>query len=160
MLNKIIRLTILLILTQQIVACDPTRNNIFAPNKRLLKKYPKNAGYFPDYKQGWLDGCETGMATGFANDYYKLFYKFQKDREMVKKGVKPYLRAWSSAMIYCRHFVTATLKEAQMTPKLPGQGFSLPLGGDKGDGDLPAAGHGILNVWDLKNQGAIGLSKW
>lgn len=160
MLKQMKKFIILLTLINLLLACDVTKDNIFAPNKRLLKKYPESAAYYPQYKAGWLDGCETGMSTGFGNDYYKLFYKFKKDRKMVENNVKPYLRAWSSAMIYCRHFVLGSLKEGQMIPRLPGQGFALPLGGDVGDGDLPTAGHGILNVWDLKNQGAMGLSKW
>ena len=52
-----------------------------------------------DYRKGFLDGCETGMATGFANDYYKTFYKYKKDKKMIKENNKRYLRAWSSAMI-------------------------------------------------------------
>ena len=141
-----------------ISACDTTRNNIFAPNKRVLTHYPKQADLYPDYKQGWLDGCESGLATGFANDYYKSFYKYQKDKNMVKKGVKPYLRAWSSAMIYCRHYATGTLKEAGMPTRLPGEGFPMPLGGDSGDG--AKFGHGILKTWELNNHGAQGLGNW
>jgi len=141
-------------------ACNPTKNNILAPNKKLYKQLPEQAEFYPDYKQGWLDGCQTGMATGFANDYYKMFYKYTKDRDRVKRGVKPYLRAWSSAMIFCRHYIIGTLKEGGMNPRLPGEGFALPLGGDSAKGSLPAAGHGIMGVWQPYRHGAQGLSLW
>jgi hypothetical protein len=149
---------ILIIIAINIVACDVTRDNIFAPNKRIFKQIPDNADDYEDYKQGWLDGCETGMATGFSNDYYKTFYKFNKDKEMVKNGVKPYLRAWSTAMIFCRHYVLATLKEAGMQPRLPGQGFPFPLGGENDEGH--AFGHGVFKTWDFNKHGAQGLSRW
>jgi len=140
--------------------CNPTKNNILAPNKRLYNQLPKQAELYPDYRQGWLDGCQTGMSTGFANDYYKMFYKFTKDRDRVKRGVKPYLRAWSSAMIYCRHFVVGTLGESKMNPRLPGQGFPLSLGGDKAPDGMAMPGHGIIDIWQPYRHGAQGLDLW
>lgn len=157
-MRSTIKLIFIFLFFLSLSACDLTKNNIFAPNKRLFKQVPEAADDYEDYKQGWLHGCETGMATGFANDYYKSFYKFNKDIEMVKQGVKPYLRAWSSAMIFCRHYVLATLKEAGMQPRLPGQGFPMPLGGEKGEGK--AFGHGVFKTWDFDKHGAQGLSRW
>ena len=152
MLKKILAILTLLIL---ITACDATKNNIFAPNRKLLKQLPKKAELYPDYKAGWLDGCETGMATGFGNDYYKTFYKFKKDRRMVEQNNVVYLRAWSHAMIACRHSVLGTLKEAGMTPRLPGEGCALRLKDHSilGSSDSPG-------VFSPKNWGAQGLSKW
>jgi len=88
-----------------------------------------------------------------------MFYKYTKDKNMIKKGNKAYLRAWSSAMIYCRHYATGTLKEAGMTSRLPGEGFALPLGGDAKVGS-GSGGHGILDAWQPYKHGAQGLSLW
>ena len=151
MLNKI---TIIIFSIFIFVACDPTKDNIFAPNKKIFKQLPDNADQYPSYKSGWLDGCETGFSTGFANDYYKTFYKFKKDPKRIEDNDQLYLRAWSVAMIYCRHYAVGTLKEANMLPRLPGQGFPLPLG----DSEFS---HSILgNSMSLKNHGAIGLKYW
>ena len=127
-------------------ACNVTKDNIFAPNKRVFKMLLDGP---PVYQAGWLDGCETGMATGFATDYYRYFYKFKKDLDMIKSSNKLYLKTWSTAMIYCRHYATGTLKEAGMSPKLPGTKYApIPLGGETL----------FENVFSLKNQGSVGLS--
>ena len=144
-MKKIILLFTLLTI---VTACDPTRENFFAPNKRLFTYVIDG----PDnYQQGYLDGCETGLSTGFANDYYKTFYRFRKDIDRIKAGDKVYLRAWSSAMIYCRHYATGTLKEAKMSQKLPSDGSEpFTLGEDSLLG----------NVFSLKNWGSVGLANW
>ena len=128
-------------------SCDLTSKNIFAPNKKVFKMVPQGP---PEFRQGFLDGCQTGMSTGFGNDYYKMFYKFTKDVDMVKNKVNKYTRTWSAAMIYCRHYVLGTLKEAGMTPKLPGK-----------EGPMSLGEHSLLgNVFSPQRQGAVGLSKW
>ena len=104
-----------------------------------------------DFQRGWMHGCETGLSTGFATDFYRYFYKFQKDIQEVKNGNVSYLRPWSAAMIYCRHYAVGTLKEAKMAPKLPGQNFPpIPFGSETLFG----------NVFSLKNQGSVGLEHW
>jgi len=158
MLEYYIKKIVIFVVLLSCMACDPSKNNILAPNKRLFKQIPKQAEHYPDYKQGWLDGCESGLATGFANDYYKMFYKYQRDKYKVTKGVKPYLRAWSSAMIYCRHYATGTLKESGMLTRLPGEGHPFPLGGETGYGKQ--FGQGLLKTWDFDKHGAWGLELW
>ncbi len=128
-------------------ACNPTKDSIFAPKSRLFKQMPDGP---PDYQQGWLDGCETGLSTGFANDYYKTFYKYNKDKEMVIDNNTYYLNGWSSAMIFCRHVAVSTLREAGMTPKASGQGYPLRLE------DASIFGNPMApNKW-----GAQGLKHW
>ena len=105
-----------------------------------------------DFQKGFLDGCETGLSTGFANDYYKSFYKYTKDINMIKQKNTLYSRAWSAAMIYCRHYAFATLKEAGMPPKLPG---------DKNSSKMTLGEHSLFgNVLDLRKQGGVGLKHW
>ena len=129
-------------------ACNVTKDNIFAPNTRVFKMLPDGPAV---YQAGWMDGCESGMATGFATDYYRYFYKFKKDLDMIKSANKMYLKTWSSAMIYCRHYAVGTLTEAGMQPKLPGQKAPpIPFGEETLFG----------NVFNLKKQGSVGLSLW
>ena len=149
--NKLISYSNIMLVSFAILTCltncNTTKHNIFAPNKKLFKMLPPGP---PAFQQGWLDGCETGLATGFANDYYKTFYKFKKDINMVKNKVTLYTRAWSSAMIYCRHYATGTLKEAGMTPKLAGKEKPMTLGE-----------HSIFGgPFSLQNQGSVGLKNW
>lgn len=142
------RFLLLCTLILSLTSCDPTRDNFFAPGKRVLT-YGIDGP--PNYMQGYQDGCETGLSTGFANDYYKTFYSFKKDKRKIKSGDRVYLRAWSSAMIYCRHYATGTLKEAGMTPKLPGDGSEPFTLGE----------HSLLgSVFSLKNWGSVGLANW
>ena len=152
MLNKI---TILLSFLFFISACDVTKNNILAPNKKIWKQLPKDL--HPDTQKGWLDGCESGLSTGFATDYYRTFYKFQKDINMVKEGNRKYLRTWSWTYIYCRHYALGTLTEADMRPQLvntPGKSRILPLSKEAG-------GHSLLgNVFSLNGLGSQGLANW
>ena len=70
---------------------------------------------------------------------------------MIKSANKMYLKTWSSAMIYCRHYAVGTLTEAGMQPKLPGQKAPpIPFGEETLFG----------NVFNLKKQGSVGLSLW
>jgi hypothetical protein len=143
-LNHIIIISLLFI-----SSCDLSKDNIFAPNKKLFKMLPNGPASF---QQGFLDGCETGLATGFANDYYKSFYKYKKDVNMIKQKNALYTRAWSASMIYCRHYAFGTLKEAGMPPKLPG---------DKNASKMVLGEHSLLgNVLDLRKQGGLGLKHW
>jgi hypothetical protein len=151
MKNKIALITIIII---TLSSCTLTKENIFAPNKRVFKAMPQDA--HPDFKMGWMHGCETGLATGFTNDFYKMFYGFNKNVEMVRSENAQYSRGWYTAMRYCRHFGVGTLKEAGMAPSLPGKGYRsvLPLLGENG-------GHSIFgSVLHPKSFGAMGLSNW
>ena len=150
--NKIMKKLILFTLLLCFAAsCAPTSKNILAPNKRVLNNYPKDA--HPDFVQGYKDGCETGRSTGFATDFYKMFYGFKKDREMVKSGNQQYSIAWYSAMIYCRHYAVGTLKEGNLTPALPGQGYK---------GLIRLEDSLLGNAFSLDNNGfgVNGLANW
>ena len=148
MSKRIIQSFFILLILLASTACNTTRHNVFAPNKKIFNMVPDDAP--ADYKNGWTDGCESGLSTGFANDYYKSFYRFRKDIKQVEANNVVYLRPWGAAMIYCRHYALATLKEAGIVPKLPGKEKPLSLG------EQSLLGNG----WSLKNFGASGLSKW
>lgn len=77
----------------------------------------------PEYKQGWKDGCETGLSS-MTNDYYRAFYQYRVDVNLVNN--ETYYRAWKDTFNYCRHYAYGTLKESDLRMKLPGAGISQP----------------------------------
>lgn len=70
-----------------------------APRPFKMAKTPEGP---PEFKRGWEDGCETGMATE-SNTYYKSFYKFKQDPYSVTDPM--YFGAWFDAYRYCRDYV-------------------------------------------------------
>lgn len=70
-----------------------------APKPLGLAKTPDGP---PNFRQGWEDGCETGMATE-SNSYYKTFYKFKQDPYQVTDPM--YFETWVDAFRYCRDYV-------------------------------------------------------
>lgn len=55
----------------------------------------------PEFKQGWHDGCESGLST-YAPAYYKLYYKFYQNYEMLSNH--DYDVGWHESFNYCRHY--------------------------------------------------------
>lgn len=55
----------------------------------------------PEYKAGYKDGCQSGLAT-YGPAQYKLYYSFFQDYEMLSN--KYYNAAWHESFNYCRHF--------------------------------------------------------
>jgi hypothetical protein len=53
----------------------------------------------PDFKLGWLDGCESGMKSG-TNNFYQTIYKIKQDG--FKMAYSPdYQVAWNNSYWYC-----------------------------------------------------------
>lgn len=55
----------------------------------------------PEYKEGYKDGCQSGMAT-YGPVQYKLYYNYYQNYGMLKD--KYYVTAWHEAFDFCRHF--------------------------------------------------------
>ncbi|MBL0319492.1 MAG: hypothetical protein IPP74_09445 [Alphaproteobacteria bacterium] len=55
----------------------------------------------PDYQQGWVDGCTSGI-SGFGNQFYKNFYDWKQDPSKVNNPV--YYQVWKDAYAYCRTY--------------------------------------------------------
>lgn len=85
------RLFLLFMIAACLAAC--------APRPLRLAKTPDGP---PNFKKGWEDGCETGMATE-SNTFYKSYYKFKQDPYMVTDPV--YFDTWVDAFRYCRDYV-------------------------------------------------------
>lgn len=54
----------------------------------------------PDFKQGWKDGCETGMSAG-ANNFYKMFYRSNASDGWKAVKSSDYKTAWDNAFWFC-----------------------------------------------------------
>ena len=74
-------------------------DSIFAPLPGGMGKPAENAP--PAYKQGWDDGCKTGLST-MNPGYYKSFYQYKQDASMVDDPV--YYKAWKDSYTYCRQY--------------------------------------------------------
>lgn len=56
----------------------------------------------PDFRQGWLDGCESGSAGG-ENSFYQSFIHINKQDGWKMATSPEYSLAWNKAMWYCLH---------------------------------------------------------
>lgn len=90
-------------------ACSSLR-----PNARILNQAPEGAPVI--YKQGWNDGCESGMAIA-GNQLYKTLYRNKINPALVNDT--QYYRGWNEAKTYCAHYTMATLWEGGILPKTP-----------------------------------------
>jgi len=83
-----------------------TKRLLPRPVPMFLGTYKEDA---PDiYKTGWEHGCESGLSA-YGNTYYKKFYSFQHDPELMKDPT--YFRVWSDAFNYCRSYANRYLAD-------------------------------------------------
>ena len=72
----------------------------------LLPERPNNEEIFnkeeasPEFRQGWEDGCEVGMAGG-SNTFYQMFYRNNKVDGYKMAGSSDYQNGWGTAFWYC-----------------------------------------------------------
>ncbi len=95
MLKTNLKLTFIFLIILTSFAC------VRLPGKAPSKHYEqdlKNAS--PDFKQGWEDGCETGMSGG-SNSFYQTFYKANKQDGYKFTYSPDYKTAWSNAFWFC-----------------------------------------------------------
>ena len=86
------------------------------PMSWLLDQVPKDA---PEaYKQGWLDGCESGMSS-MTNTAFKTFYSFKQNKQL--RADPNYYKIWKDTYTFCRHYAYGTLRQANMRMRLPNE---------------------------------------
>lgn len=56
-----------------------------------------------EFKQGWRDGCETGMSSG-SNTFYKMFYESRVIDGYKAASSSDYSVAWTNAYWYCYRY--------------------------------------------------------
>ncbi|MCD6034795.1 MAG: hypothetical protein K0R63_536 [Rickettsiales bacterium] len=121
-----IQTTVAVVMMMLMSACAAAR-----PNARLLDQAPGNAPAI--YKQGWREGCESGMAiTG--NQLYKTVYQNRINPQLVNNV--QYYRGWNEAKVYCAHYTMATQWEGGVLPLTPSEERTL----------LPQEPQGIFTV--------------
>ena len=82
-----------------ITSCQKRMAN-FLPARADKEMTFKEGEVSPEFKQGWDDGCEVGMAGG-SNTFYQMFY-----RNNVVDGYKmtsspDYKAGWGNAFWFC-----------------------------------------------------------
>jgi len=54
------------------------------------------------YRDGWIDGCESGVSAT-TNLWYKFQYKFKQDAYKAQNRV--YYKGWKDAFDYCQRYI-------------------------------------------------------
>ncbi len=54
----------------------------------------------PEYRQGWIDGCESG-SHAYTNNFYKALGAFELRQDPVLRNNKMYYQVWKDAFLYC-----------------------------------------------------------
>lgn len=79
-------------------------------NRNIAKIFPSRPdGQFdmndatPDFKVGFEDGCEAGMAAG-SNTFYKMFYRSNKMDGYKFANSGDYKSAWGIGWWYCYRY--------------------------------------------------------
>ena len=94
LISKII---LIILLGQTLFSCKAFRPSFREPSKYFQNDL-KNAS--PDFRQGWNDGCETGMSGG-GNSFQQTMYKVNK-QDGYKYSYSPdYKTAWGYAFWFC-----------------------------------------------------------
>lgn len=100
------RITLLLmaILTFMLGGCDwkPQAGPPWA--QKLLTEGPEGP---PNFKLGWQDGCETGIATT-GNHFQKFFYTFKQDSTLAQDP--QYYTGWKNGWNYCQRYIFQYMK--------------------------------------------------
>lgn len=94
-------------------ACHSLPDNL-KPGAWILDQAPKDGP--PEFKQGWTDGCESGMAS-MSNSLYKASYSFKQDKTLRNNPV--YYKTWKDTFNFCRHYLYGTLRQANVRMVLP-----------------------------------------
>lgn len=55
-----------------------------------------------EYRQGWSDGCESGLSA-YGTPFYKTFHRVKQDPILAQNKV--YYQVWKDAYAYCAVYV-------------------------------------------------------
>ncbi len=83
---------------------DPT--NPVPPHMKWMEKGPKpkkdGTPHNPEYVEGWVDGCHTGIGVS-SNSWYKRYYTFKQDAMKAQEPV--YYKGWKDSFNYCQRYI-------------------------------------------------------
>ncbi len=95
-----LRLLIILAIILQLSACKKVQQMVFEPRPWGMAETPDGS---PVFRQGWEDGCNTGLGVYGGSAYRVNAYKFRQD--ITQTDNPEYYRAWKDAYTYCRWYV-------------------------------------------------------
>jgi hypothetical protein len=99
--KKLISAITFLVLLFSASSCQYYMSNIMPKRPDREFKVDENAS--PEFKQGWRDGCETGMAGG-SNTFYKMFYRNNAADGYKMTSSSDYKTAWGNAFWFCYRY--------------------------------------------------------
>jgi len=152
------KLVLLFLLIPLLPACYNAPDAL-KPAPWIKSMMPKDAPN--NFKRGWIDGCETGLAS-MTNSFYKTFYTFKQDPKLREDAT--YYKAWKSTYNFCRHYIYGNLRQSNQRMNLPGKlnEFQDTFMGAEGIfvvGPLQLWGPGDWLV-PLQKVGNIGGDRW
>lgn len=112
-MKPITHLTVLFLLTIGLGGCYNVPKSV-KPMAWIFDQMPKNAP--PMFKQGWIDGCTTGLA-GMTSPYFRSFYHFTQDPKL--RTDPTYYKVWKDTYTFCRHYAYGILREGDVRMALP-----------------------------------------
>ncbi len=99
--NKIIKLIIFIIIISPMIACTGKGGALDIRKPYSLNLEPPPGS--PEYRQGWTDGCESGMNV-YSYDFYKTVRAFNYKQDPALRNNKVYYQVWKDAFVYCAIF--------------------------------------------------------
>ena len=99
--KQVLTIIFLLISLLATTGCQRYMADIF-PN-RPDKDFRPDDDASPEFKQGWDDGCTTGMSGG-SNTFYHMFYKNNVVDGYKMTSSSDYKTAWGNAFWYCYRY--------------------------------------------------------
>lgn len=96
---KKIQLIALIFLVFATSSCQKYMADIFLP-ERPNKEFDMDPDATPEWRQGFEDGCEVGMAGG-ANTFYKMFYRTNKVDGYKMAAFDDYKNGYNAAYWWC-----------------------------------------------------------
>ncbi|MBN8530759.1 MAG: hypothetical protein J0L97_02710 [Alphaproteobacteria bacterium] len=71
----------------------------------------------PEFRQGYWDGCDTGMASGSSSYASKIFFRYKKDPNFLDNPL--YNKGWTEGITYCRFYIGTLEKDEWKEGVLP-----------------------------------------
>ena len=96
---------VIILLSLSCVGCNQGRPQVGAPwMQKLLFEGPEGP---PLFREGWVDGCETGLSAT-ANNFQRHFYRFKQKEHLAQN--QEYYTGWKAAYNYCSRYVFQYLR--------------------------------------------------
>lgn len=95
------RLIVIIMLVALTTACSMGSSGSARPTLPPFMPGPPKGGP-PEFQEGWLDGCESGVASHGA-DIYRSTFKFKQNPSLIMNPI--YYKAWKDAQNFCLTYI-------------------------------------------------------